>query len=71
MATVAELQGRLEALRAARDTGAKRVDFPDGSATTYRNDAEMRAAIRDLENRIAGPAPGGRGPIKVTTSKGL
>jgi len=72
MATVAELEARREALQRAKDTGTRKVSYPDGSAVTYRDDAQMAAAIRDLERRIAAAKDGGgRGPIQVTTHKGV
>jgi len=72
MATVAELEARRDALQRAKDTGTLKVSYPDGSAVTYRDDAQMAAAIRDLERRIESAKDGGgRGPIQVTTHKGV
>ena len=72
MATLAQLRDWRDRLVKARATGLKRVEF-DGTSQTYRSDAEMASALRDLERQIA-EAEGGasaRGPIQVHTSKGL
>lgn len=53
MPTVQELQAQLDALRAVRASGTLRVDYADGSGLTYRDDAQLAAAIADLEKRIA------------------
>lgn len=72
MATVADLEARRETLQRAKDSGTRKVSYPDGSAVTYRDDAEMAAALRDLDRRIAAAqAGGGHKPIQVTTSKGV
>ena len=73
MASLAVLTARRDALQEARDQGTKRVEFPDGSAVTYRDDAEMAAALRDLDRRIEAAASGGAGraPIRVNTTKGV
>ncbi|MEI9403378.1 phage head-tail joining protein [Mesorhizobium argentiipisi] len=71
MATLAELQSQLDTLRRARATGLRSAQHGD-SKTEYRSDAELAAAIADLERQIAGV--NGRGPGGVfyfTSSKGL
>lgn len=52
MADVAALTIRLEALKAARDTGALSVRHGDTS-TTFRSLSEINKIIADLENQIA------------------
>ena len=71
MATVAELEARLEALRAQRDSAVARVSY-DGRSTEYRGTAEIARAIADLERELQvaqGTAPARQ--IRVYTSKGL
>ena len=67
------LLDQLEALREARATGARVVRTRTGGVEKlieYKTDAEMAAAIADLERRIAAEA---RPPVRVTyirSSKG-
>jgi hypothetical protein len=71
MATVDELQARLEALKAQRDSAIARVSY-DGRSVEYRGTAEINAAIADLERELH--AVQGKTPvrqIRVYTSKGL
>ena len=71
MATVAELEARLEALKAQRDSAVARVSY-DGRSVEYRGTAELARAIADLERELA--ALQGKSPlrqIRVYTSKGL
>lgn len=69
MADAAELQARLDALRACRATGALIVRTADGRSVTYRSDKELAAAIADLEKQIAGGTP--VTTVLVACSKGL
>ena len=71
MATVAELEARLEALKGQRDSAVARVSY-DGRSVEYRGTAEINAAIADLERELH--AVQGKTPvrqIRVYTSKGL
>lgn len=55
MATVADLQVQLDALRAVRAGGEKRIRYrgPNGEQEVeYKTDAELAAAIFDLERQI-------------------
>lgn len=70
MTTVAEMQTQLDALRKARASGIRRVEH-DNRAIDYKTDAEMAAAIADLERRISASS---RTPVRhvfFTNSKGL
>ena len=71
MATVAELEARLEALKAQRDSAVARVSY-DGRMVEYRGTAEIARAIAELERELQ--ALQGSTPvrqIRVYTSKGL
>jgi hypothetical protein len=71
MATVAELETRLEVLRAQRDSAVARVSY-DGRSVEYRGTAEINSAIAELERELQ--ALEGKPPvrqIRVYTSKGL
>jgi hypothetical protein len=70
MATVAELEARLEALKAQRDSAVARVSY-DGRTVEYRGTGEINSAIADLERELQ--ALQGTTPvrqIRVYTSKG-
>jgi hypothetical protein len=71
MATVAELEARLETLKAQRDSAVARVSY-DGRSVEYRGTAEIARAIAELEKELQtmqGKAPVRQ--IRVYTSKGL
>jgi hypothetical protein len=71
MATVADLQARLEALKAQRDSAVARVSY-DGRTVEYRGTAEINSAIAELERELQalqGMAPVRQ--IRIYTSKGL
>jgi hypothetical protein len=60
-----------DALLAARYRGLRTVEI-EGRRVTYATDAEMAAAITDLERRIATAENGGRRRrILTSASKGL
>lgn len=52
MASIVEMQTQLEHLRSQRARGVRKVSY-QGQEVEYRSDAEMAAAIQDLERRIA------------------
>jgi hypothetical protein len=71
MASMAELQARLEALKAQRDSPVARVSY-DGRMVEYRGTAEINSAIAELERELQ--ALQGKAPvrqIRVYSSKGL
>jgi hypothetical protein len=71
MVTVPELEARLEALKAQRDSAVARVSY-DGRSVEYRGTAEIARAIAELERELQ--ALEGKAPvrqIRVYTSKGL
>ena len=69
--TLEEMTAQREALLAARFRGVRTVEI-DGRRVSYATDAEMAAAITDLERRIDGAQEGGRRRrILTSASKGL
>jgi hypothetical protein len=72
MATQEQLTAQLEALKKARRSGLRRVRFGDREME-YRSDADLTAAIRDLETEIdtAIGTPRRRRYFYPMTSKGL
>ena len=69
--TEPEMIAQRDALLAARWRGVRTVEF-EGRRVTYATDAEMAAAISDLERRIDGARTGGRRRmVRTTASKGL
>jgi hypothetical protein len=71
MPDVTELEARLEALKAQRDSAVARVPY-DGRTVEYRGTAEIARAIADLERELQ--AAQGTSParqIRIFTSKGL
>jgi hypothetical protein len=69
--TLDELIAQRDALLAARYRGLRTVEI-EGRRITYATDAEMAAAITDLERRIASAQEGGRRRrILTSASKGL
>jgi hypothetical protein len=69
--TLEEMIARRDALLAARFRGVRTVEI-EGRRITYATDAEMAAALADLERRIAEEKAGARRRIvRTTASKGL
>jgi hypothetical protein len=69
--TLDELSTQRDALLHARFRGVRTVEY-EGKRVTYASDAEMAAAITDLERRIAAMEVGGRRRrILTSASKGL
>lgn len=69
--TLEEMTAQRDALLAARWRGVRTVEI-EGRRISYATDAEMAAAIADLEKRIA--ASSGTMPrriVRTTASKGL
>jgi hypothetical protein len=69
--TPEQMTARRDALLEARWRGVRTVDI-DGRRITYATDAEMAAAIADLERRLADASAGARRRIvRTSASKGL
>jgi len=75
MATRETLEAQLASLQNARARGVRRVrDTSSSGAVTeveYRTDAEMTAAIADLERRLASMTQPPIRTVRINTSKGL
>jgi hypothetical protein len=68
---IQQMTARREALLEARWRGVRTVEI-EGRRITYATDAEMAAAIADLERRIADASAGARRRIvRTAASKGL
>ena len=69
--TLEEMTAQRDALLAARYRGVRTVEV-DGRRITYATDAEMAAALADLEKRIAAAKIGmPRRRILTSATKGL
>ena len=71
MSAVTELEARLEALKAQRDSAVARVSY-DGRTVEYRGTAEIARAIAELERELhvlEGKTPVRQ--VRIFTSKGL
>ena len=71
MPTMPELEARLEALKAERDSTVARVSY-DGRMVEYRGTAQITRVIGELERELQ--ALQGKAPvrqIRIYTSKGL
>ncbi len=69
--TLDAMTSQRDALLAARYRGLRTVEI-EGRRVTYASDAELAAAITDLERRIAAAQEGGRKRrILTSASKGL
>jgi len=60
--TLDDLKSRHSALLAARYSGTRSVSY-DGKTLTYGTDAELAAAVSDIERRIAKAE---RGPGRIS-----
>jgi len=68
--TLDELRLRHSALLAARYSGTRSVSY-DGKAVNYGSDAELAAAIGDVERRIAKLERGARRVLRPFAVKDL
>ncbi|HET7409939.1 MAG TPA: hypothetical protein VFJ13_07040 [Paracoccaceae bacterium] len=69
--TVDEMTARRDALLDGRAKAVRTIEF-EGRRVSYATDAEMAAAIADLERRIESARSGGRRRIiRTTAAKGL
>jgi hypothetical protein len=68
--TLDELKSRHSALLAARYSGTRSVSY-DGKSINYGSDAELAAAIADVERRIAALERTGRRIVRPFAVKDL
>jgi len=66
---IPQLTAWRDALMAARYQGVRTVEY-DGKRVTYASDAEMAAALADLNRQIAG-ATDRISVVRIQSSKGL
>ena len=66
-----ELVTLRDALIRARAAGTREVRTGDGKAVKYGTDAEMAAAISDLDRRILRASAPAANSVAFSTSKGL
>ncbi len=69
MADLAQLTAWRDALMEARYKGVRTVEY-DGKRVTYATDAEMAAAIADLDRRVAA-ATARVSVVRIASSKGV
>ena len=68
--TLDDLKSRHSALLAARYSGTRSVSY-DGKSVTYGSDAELSAAVSDIERRIAAVEKPGRRVLRPYGVKDL
>lgn len=72
-ASVQDLQVRLDALRAVRAGGEKRIRYrgPNGEQEVeFKSDAELAAAIFDLERQVNAAQGARASTVRIFSSKG-
>ena len=70
MADLVQLTAWRDALMAARYQGIRTVEY-DGKRVTYASDAEMAAALADLNRQMAMTGPQRVSVVQIRSSKGI
>jgi len=70
MTDLAQLTAWRDALMAARYRGVRTVEY-DGKRVTYATDAEMAAALADLDRKIAATGGSRVSIVRIASSKGV
>jgi hypothetical protein len=70
MSDLAQLTAWRDALMAARYRGVRTVEH-DGKRVTYASDAEMAAALADLDRKIAAAGGSRVSVVRIASSKGV
>jgi len=68
---VEDLQSLRDDLARQRGRGVRRVEMSDGMSIEYKTDAEMSAAIADLDRQIAAAGSARPRALKFSHSKGV
>ena len=71
MVPLDELQARLDELRRVRAEGRQEIRSAKGRTVVYRTDAQLAAAIADLERQIAALTTPPVTTVLVAATKGL
>lgn len=71
MTDAATLEQWRQTLLKARANPRQKVRAPDGSEVTFKTDAELASALRDVERRLAAAQGRGVRMILVQSSKGV
>lgn len=69
--TSASLEEMRDALVRARASGTRSVTYSDGRRVEYKTDAEMSAAIADLDARLRLASGASASTIRFSSSKGF
>ena len=70
MMDLAQLKAWRDALLEARYAGLRSLEH-DGKRMAYASDAEMTAALSDLEHRIAAAQSGRVSQVRIQSTKGV
>ena len=70
MSDLSQLTAWRNALMAARSWGVRTVEY-DGKRVTYASDAEMAAALADLDRKIAAAGGSRVSVVRIASSKGV
>ncbi len=70
MTDMTDMAAWRDALLKARYSGVRIVEY-DGKRVSYATDAEMAAALADLERRIGNQQSGGVTQVRINSTKGV
>lgn len=71
MTDVATLEAWRQTLLKARANPRQRVRAPDGEEVTFKSDADLAAALKDVERRLAAAQGRAVRKILIVSSKGV
>jgi hypothetical protein len=64
-------QDDVDAIKAALATGARDVQYSDGSRVSYRSEAEMMSIMKRMQTEVAGSSVTRVKTVRFGTSKGF
>ena len=64
-------QDDVDAIKAALATGARDVQYSDGSRVSYRSEAEMMSIMKRMQAEVAGSSVTSVKTVRFGTSKGF